>query len=49
MHGDEDWQAVEGVVSEDMATIGEHLQTWTLKAQHYENSVGSLPSQQQIS
>jgi len=31
MHADRDWQAVEGVLTKDMATIGEHLQTWKLK------------------
>jgi len=31
MHADWDWQAVEGVLSKDMATIGEYLQTWMLK------------------
>ena len=31
MHADGDWQAVEGVLTKDMATIGEHLQTWKLK------------------
>ena len=31
MHADKDWQAVEGVLSKDMATIGEYLQTWKLK------------------
>ena len=31
MHADGDWQAVEGVLSKDMATLGEYLQTWQLK------------------
>jgi len=31
MHADGDWQAVEGVLSKDMATIGEDLQTWKIK------------------
>jgi len=31
MHADGDWQAVEGVLSKDMATVGEYLQTWKLK------------------
>ena len=31
MHADGDWQAVEGVLTKDMATIGEYLQTWKLK------------------
>jgi len=31
MHSDQDWQAVEGVLSTDMATLGEYLQTWKLK------------------
>ena len=31
MHADGDWQAVEGVLSKDMAMLGEYLQTWRLK------------------
>ena len=31
MHADGDWQAVEGTLSKDMATLGEYLQTWKLK------------------
>ena len=31
MHADGDWQAVEGVLTKDMATLGEYLQTWKLK------------------
>ena len=31
MHADRDWQAVEGVLTKDMATLGEYLQTWKLK------------------
>ena len=31
MHADGDWQAVEGVLSKDMATLGEYLPTWKLK------------------
>ena len=31
MHADRDWQAVEGVLTKDMATVGEYLQTWKLK------------------
>jgi len=31
MHADGDWLAVEGVLNKDMATLGEYLQTWTLK------------------
>jgi len=31
MHADGDCQAVEGVLSKDMATVSEHLQTWKLK------------------
>ena len=31
MHADGDWQAVEGVLTKDMATEGEYLQTWKLK------------------
>jgi len=30
MHADRDWQAVEGVLSKDMATIDEHLQALKL-------------------
>jgi len=30
MHADGDWQAVEGVLTKDMATVGEYLQTWKL-------------------
>jgi len=28
MHVDVDWQAVEGALSKDMATVGEYLQIW---------------------
>jgi len=38
MHADWDWQAVEGALCKDMATVGEYLQTWKLK-----NGVSSLP------
>jgi len=31
MHADGDWQAVEGVLSQDMATKGKYLKTWKLK------------------
>jgi len=31
VHADGDWKVVERVLSKDMATIGEHLQTWQLK------------------
>jgi len=31
MHVDGDWQAVEGVLTKDMATVNEYLQTWKLK------------------
>jgi len=31
MHAVEDWQTVEGVLSKDMATVGEYLQSWKLK------------------
>ena len=31
MHADGDWQAVEGALSKDMATLDEYLQTWKLK------------------
>jgi len=31
MHADGDWQAVEGVLTKGMATVGEYLQTWQLK------------------
>jgi len=46
-HADGDWQAVEGVLNKDMATLGEYLQTWKLKLSTTKNGVGSLPSQQQ--
>jgi len=28
MHADRDWQAVEGVLSNDMETVGEYLHQW---------------------
>jgi len=31
MHADGDWQAVEGVLTKYMATVGEYPQTWKLK------------------
>jgi len=31
MHADGNWQAVERVLSKDMATVGEYHQTWKLK------------------
>jgi len=31
MHADEDWQALEGVLTKDMATVAEYLQTWKLR------------------
>jgi len=31
MHADGDWQAMEGVLSKDMATVNEYLQTWKPK------------------
>jgi len=31
INGYGDWQAVEGALSKDMATVGEYLQTWKLK------------------
>ena len=31
MRADGDWQAVEGVLSKDMATLDEYLQIWKLK------------------
>ena len=31
MHADGDCQAMEGVLSKNMATVGEYLQTWKLK------------------
>ena len=30
-HADGDWQAVEGALRKDMATLGDYLQTWKLK------------------
>jgi len=44
MHADGDWQAVEGALSKDMATLSGYLQT--KEAQHHENGIGSLPSHQ---
>jgi len=49
-HADGHWQAVDGVLSRYMATIDKYLQIWNnlvAKAQHYKNSVGNLPPQQQ--
>ena len=31
MHADWNWQALEGALSKDMATLGKYLQTWKLK------------------
>ena len=31
MHADGDWQAVEGLLTKDMATVGEYRKTWKLK------------------
>ena len=31
MQADRDWLVVEGALSKDMATLGEHLHTWKLK------------------
>jgi len=31
MRADREWKAVEGVLTKDMATVGEHLQTWKLQ------------------
>jgi len=31
MHADGDWQAVEGVLTKDMATVGEYLWIWKLQ------------------
>jgi len=31
MHADGDWQAVEGVLSKDIATVSQYFQTWKLK------------------
>jgi len=31
IHADGDWQAVEGVLTKNMATVSEYLQTWKLK------------------
>jgi len=48
MHADGDRQAVEEVLSKDMAII-EYLPDLEAKAQHYKNGVGSLliPPKQQ--
>ena len=32
MHADGDWQAVKRALSKDMATVGEYLQTWSLRS-----------------
>ena len=49
MRADGDWQAVEGVLTKDKATVGECLRPPDLeaKAQHYKDGIGSLPPQQQ--
>ena len=47
MHADGDRQAMEGVLSKDLATIGKYLQSWKLKLSTTKNGLGSLPSQQQ--
>jgi len=44
MHADGDWQALEGVLSKDMATIDADMEA---EAQHYKNGVSSLLLQQQ--
>ena len=31
LHADGDWQAVQGVLGKDTATVREYLQTWKLK------------------
>jgi len=31
VHADGDWQAVEGVLTKDMATVSEYVQAWKLK------------------
>jgi len=41
MYADGDWQAVEGVLSKYIATVGEYLQTWKLKLSTTK-TVGSL-------
>jgi len=38
MHADGDWQAVEEVLTKDMATVGEYLQTWKLSAAFHLNN-----------
>jgi len=47
MHADEDWQAMEGVLSKYMATVDKYVQTWKLNFKTEKNGVSSLPSQQQ--
>jgi len=42
MHADGDWQAVEGVLSKDKATISEYLPDLEVKSRHYKDGVGSL-------
>jgi len=44
MHADGNWQAVEGVLTKDRATIDEYLQTWKLKLNTTKTGVGSFPS-----
>jgi len=43
MHADGDWQAVEGVLSRGIATVGEYPPNLAATAQQYKNDVGSLP------
>jgi len=43
MHADVDWQAVDGVLTKDMATVGEYHQTRKIISA-LQNSVGCLPS-----
>jgi len=43
MLADEDWQAVERMLSKDVATVSE-FPDMEAKAQHYKNGVGSFAS-----
>jgi len=43
MHADGDRQAVEVVLSKDMAIVGEYLQTWKLNLSTTYTGVRSLP------
>ena len=46
---DGDLDAVEGALTKDVANVGNYLPDLEAEAQHHENGVGGLPSQQQVS